>query len=225
MRKALPSLFLLLLIALVTSRAIGQSFQALPPVLTQEVALNQANECYIHFINPSGNPLLLKWRQLEISMPAGWDIDLCDYGTCYVGIPPNGTMNLVYDTIQAYLKLIVQPGAMPGAAWCWFRVQEVDHAENFTDVYFSLYTPGITATQTPETASLRVYPNPARDLLIVENPGPQAIPARLFNSTGQLAWQETLAPTDHTQIPLADWPAGLYFLQTGKQTQRVIIEK
>ncbi len=204
--------------------ASGQTFQALPPVLTQEVALNLANECYIHFDNPSGNPLQLKWRQLEISQPTDWNIDLCDYGTCYVGIPPNGTMNLVYDTIQAYLKLIVQPGATPGAAWCWFRVQEVDHAENFTDVYFSLYTPGITATQNVDAATLRVYPNPAREMLIIENPGSQSIPARLFTSTGHLVWQENLAATALTRISIIDWPSGLYFLQTGRQTQRVVIE-
>ncbi len=205
--------------------AMGQSFQALPTVLSQEVELNQANECYIHFDNPSGDTLWLKWRQLEISMPTDWNIDLCDYGTCYIGIPPNGNMNAVFDTIQPYLKLIVQPGTTPGTAWCWFRVQEAGNAANFSDVYFSLYTPGITATQNVEAASVRVFPNPAREIIVIENPDAQTVPARIFNGTGHLVWQENLAPGNQTRIALADWPSGLYFLQAGKKTQRLVIEQ
>ncbi len=207
-------------------RVKGQSFQPLPAALvSQEVALNQANECYLYFDNPTGDTLHLKWRQLEISQPAGWDIDLCDYGTCYIGIPPNGTMNVVFDTIRPYLKLIVQPGANPGAAWCWFRVQEVGDANNFADVYFSLFTPGTTATQVPEPTSWRVFPNPAHDWLVIDNPSFQTVPARLLTLTGQVIWQENIAANTRTRIPLTDWPTGLYFLQMDTQTRRVVVER
>jgi len=211
------------------SAVLGQTFQPLTTTLVQEVAFNQANECYIYFDNPSGDTLRLKWRQLEISMPEGWDIDLCDYGTCYIGIPPNGNMNTVFDTIRPYLKLIVQPGAIPGAipgaAWCWFRVQEVDDSANFADVYFSLFTPGTTASQSPNQSPWRVYPNPAREQLIIDNPTFKTLPGRLFDATGHLVWQDTIDSHSQTHIPLTDRPAGMYFLQLENQSRRVVVEK
>ena len=204
----------------------GQTFQpVLSPLLSQEVHLEQANECYIYLQNPSGDTLRLKWRQLEMSLPAGWDIDLCDYGTCYIGVPPNGSMNPVYDTVQPYLKLIVQPGTTPGMAWCWFRVQEVDNSANFLDVYFSLFTPGVTGTVAVEEPSIQVFPNPARDFLVIDHPAARTVAARLVDVTGRTVWQADMAPQAQTRISVAGWPAGLYFLQMGKQTRRVVIER
>ena len=95
-------------------------------------------------------------------MPDGWDIDLCDYGLCYVGIPAGGTMNPVSGSTQAYLKLIVQPDTIAGAGWLWFQVYEVGNNSNFVDVYFSLHTPGTSGTASPgQSAGLRIFPNPA----------------------------------------------------------------
>ncbi len=158
----IPALsFLLLLWA---NTIFAQSFQPLPaPLLEKEVAFEQANECYIFFDNPSGDTLQLRWRRFDVSAPEDWVIDLCDYGLCYAGIPANGTMNPVYDTIQPYLKLIVQPGTTAGAAWLHFRVFEKDHESNYVDVFFSLHTPGTTSANEPEKLNFSVFPNPASD--------------------------------------------------------------
>ncbi len=99
----------------------AQTFQPLSgPLLVREVAFEQATECTIFFENLSGSPLQLRWRSGEVSMPDGWDIDLCDYGLCYVGIPASGVMNPISGSTQAYLKLIVQPDTVAGAGWLWF---------------------------------------------------------------------------------------------------------
>lgn len=203
---------------------MGQTFQpTVAPLHSQEVAPEQANEVYLYLRNPSGDTLHLKWRQLEMSLPDGWDIDLCDYGTCYVGVPPNGVMNPVFDTVQPYLKLIVQPGTTSGAAWCWFRVQEVDHSANFVDLYFSLFTPGTTLTTHIDPTAVHVFPNPVRDFLVIDSRNPIPIFARLFNMSGRVVWQEKIQPNIQTRIAVADWPAGLYFLQMGNETRRVAI--
>ena len=206
--------------------AMGQTFHpTTAALLSQEVDLEQANECYLYLTNPSGDTLHLKWRQLELSLPNGWDVDICDYGTCYIGVPPNGTMIPVYDTIQPYLKLIVQPGTTPGVAWCWFRVHELDDAANFVDLYFSLFTPGTTHTATADQHALRIFPNPAHDFLIVEHQAPHTASARLSDVTGRILWQENITPNTQTRIPVAGWPAGLYFLQMENQTRRVLINR
>jgi len=220
----MPAFYVLLLCVCLANPVFAQTFHATPGVLLErEVQLEQANECYIHFNNPSGDTLRLRWRQLDISLPDAWDVDACDYGSCYIGIPSNALMNVVYDTIHPYLKLIVQPGATPGAAWLCFRVYEEGNPDNFEDIYFSLFTPGTSGTNTITDQSVRAYPNPARDFLFLENNQYTTLPARLTDSFGRIVWQATLLPAANERIPVLDWPAGLYFLQTGRKTQKIVV--
>lgn len=209
-----------------TKVIVAQTFLPLPgPVLEREVAFEQANECYIFFDNPSGDTLQLRWRSLETSLPDGWIADLCDYGLCYAGIPPNGTMNPVFDTIQPYLKLIVQPGTTPGAAWLWFRVFEKDNETNYVDVYFSLHTPGTTSAKEPEKTSLLIFPNPTSDYLFIDNEGDKPRLARLLNARGRLVWVQMIPPKGNVMVDVQTFPAGIYFLQYDQQAQQVLIQK
>ena len=218
---------ILLLSCLYTWESLcGQSFFASPAnVLDRELAFNEANECYIYFDNPGGDSLRLKWRQLELSLPDGWSADLCDYGLCYTGIPANGTMNLVFDTIRPYLKLIVQPNAVAGTAWIWFRTIEVGNDANFVDVYFNLFTPGTVGLENPGKRFSRIFPNPAHDVLFVENNSPIALPARLTDLSGRVVRQITVPAATTESIDLLPYPAGLYFLQMPDKTEKVLFRE
>lgn len=192
--------------------AFSQTFFPDPAnLLSAEVTPGQANEVYIHFNNPSGDTLWLKWRRLEMNMPEGWNIDLCDYGHCYGGVPSSSTMNFIHGNIQAYLKLIVQPDTVAGSAWLWFKVFELNNESNFQDVYFSLYTPGYTRTNEPAAPALRLYPNPVRDILFLENTQPAERSLRLFNAQGKLVLEQTLPPLGRVEWPVQDLPSGLYY--------------
>ncbi len=217
--------FTFCLLAFCTS--LAQTFQPLPaPLLVREVAFEQATECTIFFDNPSGVPLQLRWRSGEVSMPDGWDIDLCDYGLCYVGIPAGGTMNPISGSTQAYLKLIVQPDTVAGAGWLWFQVYELGNDSNFVDVYFSLHTPGTTGTASPgQSAGLHVFPNPASDVLFLENIfDTKNTTARILSVAGAVMWEGEI-PDGHTaQASTSDWPRGIYFVQVGGATKKVVLD-
>ena len=223
MKILLPVFFILVSV----NSGFSQTFLPVPaPVLEREIVFEQANECSIFFNNPSGDTLQLRWRSLAVDMPPDWVADLCDYGLCYVGIPPNGTMNPVFDTIQPYLKLIVQPGTSPGSGWLWFRVFEKDHEDNYTDVFFSLFTPGTTGISAPENTAPEAFPNPAADLLFVENKGTREKKTRLLSITGRQMWEQTILPGGHFTIETGAFPDGLYFLETaGNKTQKILIQK
>lgn len=216
-----------LAIALLPGLGFAQTFQAVPgPLLVQEVAFNQANECYIHLQNPSGNPLLLRWRRLEMNLPHDWNVDLCDYGLCYAGIPSNGTMNPIHDTIEAYLKLIVQPNNSAGAGWLWFRVYELGNDSNFVDVYFSLHTPGTSGLTAPEKAvDIQVFPNPASDAFFLENKmeHPGDAPVRILNALGAVLWQQSVAAGQTVRVDVSEWPRGLYFVEMAGRVKRLLL--
>jgi hypothetical protein len=202
----------------------AQTFSAAPAsTLQRELAFNEANECYIYFDNLSGDTLQLKWRQLEMSLPEGWTADLCDYGLCYTGIPANGTMNPVFDTIRPYLKLIVQPNAVAGAAWIWFRAIELGNDANYVDVYFNLFTAGTVSVKAPETTSMRLFPNPASNVLFVENKTAVPLPARLTDLFGRVLRTITVPASTTESIDLAPYPTGYYFLQMPDKTEKVLL--
>jgi Secretion system C-terminal sorting domain len=186
-------------------------------VLAYKLMPGLANECIIPFNNPSGDTLLLKWRNLEISKPEFWVMDLCDYGACYVGVPESGTMNPVYESIQPYLKLIVQPTATEGSAWLWFRVEEKDNPANRQDVYFSLYTPDFTNEETPVEHPVKFYPNPATDFLVLESNAKTASPLKIYDASGRLFAQFELRNGKQI-LDIASLPSGLAFLVTANQT-------
>jgi hypothetical protein len=220
----MPGRFYLLFVFLAPCfSAFGQTFFPVgDPVHIQEMAPEQANEAFIYFDNPSGDTLRLRWRRLEVNKPDAWDIDLCDYGTCYIGIPSNSDMSFVHDTIQPYLKLIVQPGVTPGTAWLWFRVYELDNEDNFQDVYFSLHTPGVTASDEPvQTFSFRTFPNPATDVVTITSENSEAVDCRVFDAYGRLMFENK----HHlkTSVPTANWPAGTYWINLGGINRQLFI--
>jgi hypothetical protein len=205
---------------------LGQTFNPVPgPLLEQELALNQANECYIYFQNPSGDTLRLHWRQLEFSLPQGWDTDLCDYGSCYIGVPPNGLMSQIFGTTQAYLKLIVQPGTLEGAAWIWFRVYEEGHADNYRDVYYSLHTSGVTGVNTPSAASIQAFPNPANESLTIVNETNGSFDGRLISTTGHVLWRGRIHPGSTELLDTHLFPAGIYVLQGSNEVRKICINR
>ncbi|MDO8366935.1 MAG: T9SS type A sorting domain-containing protein, partial [Saprospiraceae bacterium] len=220
------SFYLVFLCVCLANSLPSQTFYASPdPLLVKEIQFDQANECIIHFDNPGGDSLLLHWRLVESNLPEEWDADLCDYGLCYIGIPSNGLMSTVYDTIQPYLKLIVQPGNVAGATWIWFRVYEEGNPDNFEDVFYSLHTPGTLSTNAQEISALSVYPNPTSDQLYLENRQAVSGISRIFNANGQLMWAGAIPANGLEQIGVGEWPAGLYFLQTGGQTKKILVQK
>lgn len=202
----------------------AQSFQATPaPLLSQVVKLEQANECYLFFENTGNDSIQLRWKRLETSFSPEWTVDLCDFGLCYVGIPASGTMSPSSQTEQPYLKLIVQPGSTPGAAWFWFRVWETDNPAAFEDVYFSLYSPGITGLYNIDPAQeIRVFPNPVSTQLNLENQSGKATTARIFDGRGRLVWAGDLPGLQGTQIDCSNWSSGPHFLLANNKTYTIL---
>lgn len=196
------------------------------PLHEQEVAFEQANLCYIHFDNPSGDSLRLRWRRLEMSTPPDWTASLCDYGHCYIGVPTTALMDYIYDDIQGELKLVINPKTSAGSAWFWFRVAEEGNPENFQDVYYSLYTSGTTAAHdVQENQAFQVFPNPASEFVMVKNASEKPATAWLSDQTGHILGSYDLQDKSMTIISLESVANGIYFLRTGHTVQKISVQK
>jgi hypothetical protein len=127
-----------------------------------------ANEVWMYFPNTSSDSILLTWRRIEVNLPAGWSVDLCDYGTCVADVPAAGQMNKLAPNQSAYLKLIVQPKGVDGVATLRFRVAMTQNSALYRDVAFEVRTQAVSVGAEPQlSAQLVAYPNPVQNELKV----------------------------------------------------------
>ncbi len=76
---------------------------------------------------------------------------------------------------------------------------------------FSL-NPGVFGIESINNAVIKVYPNPASDILRIEMPW-RTSKATIFNSQGAIAWDGTL-DNNITELNISDYPAGMYFIKS-----------
>lgn len=76
--------------------------------------------------------------------------------------------------------------------------------------------------QSPQ-GSLRLYPNPARDLVRVELPGPPSQSARVLDVNGRLIGRYQLDAV--TIISVDGWSPGAYVLMTDRAAQRFVVQR
>ncbi len=82
---------------------------------------------------------------------------------------------------------------------------------------------GFTGLEQPNKASLRVYPNPAQDILYVDGLSDDDAVIRIFSIDGNLL--ETVPASDEqVQIQVGSLPRGVYLLQAGTNIIRFIKE-
>ncbi|GEM_PF-805709 len=80
-------------------------------------------------------------------------------------------------------------------------------------------------------AKIDVFPNPAKEFFTLQLEGPvsETVNIRLMSATGQMVYSQIdLSLASRTEIPVADLPSGIYFLQLNSETastvRRVVVE-
>ena len=170
-----------------------------------EVQENLANEVFLYLPNQSQDSIQLKWRRIFQEQTPGWIIDICDYGTCYDGIPASGLMNMLGPQTEAYLKLIVQPNGLPGMANLGFRVSLESDPLLFRDVYFEI-TAGVSSVAQTIRTFKPPYPNPTSHLVSIETEGV----VQLVNAQGIILESQLANGTCQFDLSLRE--TGLYFI-------------
>ncbi len=88
---------------------------------------------------------------------------------------------------------------------------------------FGANNEGVSATTAPyEVTDMHVYPNPAKQRVVVALKGDfQSNKLLIYNVMGQVVTQ--LDPKPYQEIDLSLWPSGLYFLQCGSLVKRLTV--
>ena len=114
----------------------------------------------IDFPNESADSLGLTWRWIDGGWTDGWDVNLCDLGACYTGVPNSADMLTMPQNGTGFLKLIVNALDMEGTCFLHFWVWPTNNPDATVDVWFDLRNGGVTEVSTLNPMAVAVHPNP-----------------------------------------------------------------
>lgn len=161
--------------------------------------------------NTSNQPIILKWKLISNNLQPGWDFSLCDYQTCYVGIPDSGVMDTVPPGEKGFLGLNVNPLEIKGTGEVIMFVYEDGHMDNGDTLVWEIAEPtGIKELR--RSNILALYPNPANEQVTVRLSDYSNASVQVTDILGHII-RTTTVHNELTTINVADLPNGYYFIQ------------
>ena len=174
----------------------------------------------VDFPNLSGDSLGLTWRWVDGGWTEGWDVNLCDLGECYTGVPADAEMLPMGPEGAGFLKLIVNALELEGSCFLHFWVYPTGNPDALVDVWFDLRNEagwsGIDVKAPTDLVPL-LYPVPARSgepITLVMPPGiPPGKAVQLFDGNGVLISAATQWWGHRLLLETRELPAGSYILK------------
>ena len=187
--------------------------------LVAEFAVDSVTRIFqIDFPNTSGDSLGLSWRWISGGWTEGWDVNLCDLGECYTGIPADADMLPMGPEGTGFLKVIVNALELEGSCFLHLWVWPTGNQDALVHVYFDLRNDA-TITSVGEGTGFRqvsLHPNPAaigQTLTItgMKSPNPAGTMQR-FSPQGALLHCPVHWVDGRAVIETQEWTSGIHFL-------------
>jgi len=131
--------------------------------------------------------------------------------------------NYTYDMEDVAYFVVTENGAM-------YKIWFTDYTVGSGNFFFNTKQIKEGVNSTPRYAKLNtsVYPNPANNVLNIQNKENEALTLNLLNAQGAVVATQQVGAMTSTQVNTADFATGVYFLQMNtastSSTQRIIIE-
>ena len=223
----------LLVLGLTASFVHAQQFSITPTdSLVEEFPTDSLTRIFqLDFPNETADSLGLTWRWIGGGWTDGWDVNLCDFGECYTGVPSDADMMPMPPDGSAFLKLIVNSLELEGNCFLHFWVWPTGNQDAFVDVYFDLQNGGINAIDSLEPlAAPRAFPNPVISGQTVTLDGlnsplsPSAV--QRFGPDGKFHLCDPSATPSGWTLSTTGWPAGQHWIQwsDSRPPVRLIVE-
>lgn len=155
----------------------------------------------------SGQTLQLRWRQLSLSIPAQWEANLCDNGTCFTNLPGSGSMNTVWPGDYGLMKLDITPHVNEGTAIIRYAIWDSSAANLVDTLTWIVHSNTTSISNVPNSSPIAYAVN--KTLFISKaNAG---LVVLLYDASGKNAFQKRLMNHDET-IDLSALASGMYVL-------------
>ncbi len=194
-----------LCLCLITFAQLDYSLEPVP-AYADTTADAESFRAHAMIKNLSEETIVIAWQRITNNIPNTWQSYICSNITC---APPDvsmGTFSLTaHDStnFDCYFK----PDGLPGNGMVELRLFLTDDT---TQVIFASYFGNAIAVSTtdPILDQIKIYPNPAEDYILIENPAP--LETEIYSSQGILvaSYQEVVQELDISTLP-----SGIYFLR------------
>lgn len=176
--------------------------------------------------NNTGDSLDIGWSMIYNDMPNGWDYSLCDFGTCYPGIPSNGKMKRMGVSDTAFLKINLSAMNIAGSGTVVFVVEpKIGEKDTIT---FNISATPLSLKDNYFNNSLSLFPNPASDFLIADFKSAQNASLIISDIMGTVIKQDKLIAGKNI-FSVQDLAEGVYFcsfLTDGyTETKKIIVSR
>lgn len=183
--------------------------------------------------NLTSDSLDIHWDRISNTLPSGWDYSLCDFGTCYVGIPTKGDMKKMSTTDSAFMKLNISPMSIAGTGSVTFRLEAPTGSGQFDTVTFivnAMYP--LTVAEKNSSANFSISPNPASDFIAIDfsNNTNEKSKIIITNILGETVKEENLLNEKKNILSTTHLQEGIYFLSLQQneqvtETKKIIISR
>jgi hypothetical protein len=211
----MKTLFTSLTLLFISLVSLGQHYVISPSrEINMTPAFNQLTIVDIFQQNTSNDTILLKWELISNELFPGWDFSLCDYTTCYPGIPDNGTMTRVPPGEKGFLGLNVKPYDIPGTGKVRMYVYEDGFMEKGDTLTWFVIAKPTGIAELNGSAIVSLYPNPANETVTIHVDAADLSTAsiQVTDLLGKAFINRPLT-NESTTLDVSDLPNGYYLIQ------------
>lgn len=203
--------------------------------VSDEVFTSSVKAYDINFTTPQAEGIIYEWERLSNTIDSSWSYSLCDYGSCHIGVPTQGTMTSIslaeaQGGMEGFFKLSINIGNAAGEGFLELYVfDSQDHNRGDTVSFRIKYSPTqSTGEFLVENQSLSFYPNPATDEITIETVSTDAEYLIVSNVIGQHIIKQKVDQISNQKLNLSSLKEGVYFLSLVSEsgileTKRLVI--
>jgi len=184
--------------------------------------------------NTTNDTVEARWHRVVEEIPSGWGgTAICDNIQCYVpSISASPTSFFIPGNGQSRFDLHFYPEDVPGNGTVQVRAWVVrDSASTVvTGTFKANAQEPVGVDQAHENDNIRIYPNPARDYVLIKNlPGGQRVTVEVFNIFGRKMLSFSQSVTNNAsaaqKFDLTSLVRGIYMIRIFDNAGNVIFTK
>ncbi len=196
--------------AVVTTFVCGQSYIITPnDTLMDTTPFNNLTHFNIQQLNLTSTPLVFSWQQIGLSIPAGWDANLCDNGNCYAGFPVSGTMDTVFNGDYGLMSVGINPYTISGTAIIQYTIWEENTPQQIDTLTWIISADVNSGIKNNTSEIPKIWLN--QNIIHIQNISGQFSTLQLVDLSGNLVFTTNI--NSKNQIDLPEIQPSIYIVQ------------
>ena len=184
--------------------------------------------------NPTNAAININWKRTINDYDVNWGgTQVCDLNNCYpVGVSAGPQNSVVAANASGNFQIHFLSSRHVGSGHLQLSIYTPGHDSISTlrnvDVYLTVNnTTGVTVVKPADPESIKVYPNPAKDFVLIQNQqGVELSRVEVYSMLGRKVLTEKLDSQEAlTKIDISEMQKGIYMVRVFDSSNNVVVTK